>query len=364
MILFWLLPLAGMVYASWRTWQLLPTPIWARCVVIALMIGLLLSMFWLFHNGLNNLSLGVATFFYEVSTSWLVIFLYLILVFLVLDVCKLFVPSLRPLLHHSVMGTAFVIALLVVIFVGANMQYRHKVRVPLRVTTSKALKKPLRVVLMSDLHLGYHNRRGTLARWVEKLNAEHADMILIGGDLIDISVRPLRETRMAEVLKQLNAPVYACLGNHEYYAGISEAMAFYRDAGITLLRDSVAEAEGVQIIGRDDRSNGRRLSLEQLCAKKDERRFTILLDHQPYLLEEAMQNGIDFQFSGHTHYGQVWPISWIERLLYEQAHGGLRKGATEYYVTSGLGIWGGKFRIGTRSEYLVMEIDSAHGTDD
>ena len=84
--------------------------------------------------------------------------------------------------------------------------------------------------------------------------------------------------------------------------------------------------------------------------------FTLLLDHQPYHLEEAERCGIDFQFSGHTHHGQVWPASWVTDALYEDAFGSLRKGGTRYYVSSGMGIWGGKFRIGTRSEYVVLTL--------
>ena len=91
-------------------------------------------------------------------------------------------------------------------------------------------------------------------------------------------------------------------------------------------------------------------------------RFTILLDHQPYHLDEAEKNGIDFQFSGHTHYGQVWPVSWVTDAIYEDAFGPLRKGATQYYVSSGVGIWGGKFRIGTRSEYVVLTVVKSCGT--
>ena len=85
--------------------------------------------------------------------------------------------------------------------------------------------------------------------------------------------------------------------------------------------------------------------------------FFLLLDHQPYHLEEAEQNGIDFQFSGHTHHGQVWPVSWITDALYEKAYGSLQKGNTRYYISSGMGIWGGKFRIGTQSEYVVLTIE-------
>ena len=67
---------------------------------------------------------------------------------------------------------------------------------------------------------------------------------------------------------------------------------------------------------------------------------------------------MDFQLSGHTHYGQVWPISWIEDAMYENAYGLSERGRTKFYVTSGIGIWGGKFRIGTQSEYVVATLDA------
>lgn len=118
----------------------------------------------------------------------------------------------------------------------------------------------------------------------------------------------------------------------------------------------MAAVDGITLIGRDDRTNVHRKPLKNLMKQVDARHYTILLDHQPYHLEEAEQAGIDFQFSGHTHDGQVWPISWITRAMYEQSFGSLRKGDTQYYVSSGMGIWGGKFRIGTQSEYVVLNI--------
>jgi predicted MPP superfamily phosphohydrolase len=82
----------------------------------------------------------------------------------------------------------------------------------------------------------------------------------------------------------------------------------------------------------------------------------IVIDHQPYHLEETEQNGIDLHVSGHTHNGQLPPVSWIAQRMYEVAYGYLRKGNSHIYVTSGIGIWGGKFRIGTRSEYVVINL--------
>ncbi len=110
------------------------------------------------------------------------------------------------------------------------------------------------------------------------------------------------------------------------------------------------------IIGRDDATNMRRKPVDDLAATADQSQFTILLDHQPHHLEKTEKAGIDFQFSGHTHRGQVWPISWITDAIYECSWGSHQRGNTRYYVSSGIGIWGGMFRIGTRSEYVVLEV--------
>ena len=138
------------------------------------------------------------------------------------------------------------------------------------------------------------------------------------------------------------------------YEQLQKALC-YRFRDPSLLRN-VYRGNDVTIVGRDDKSNASRLPLAQIMQKNNvnaDSSFVILLDHQPFNLEQA---GVDFQFSGHTHYGQVWPISWITDAIYEKAYGAHRRGKTFYYVSSGLGIWGGKYRIGTRSEYVVATL--------
>ena len=240
-----------------------------------------------------------------------------------------------------------------------RLHYRHKYREEMTVRSAK-VTKPVKLVLMSDLHLGYHNRRKEFARWVDLINNERPDLVLVAGDIIDGSIRPLREERMHEEFLRIDAPVFACLGNHEYYSGEPEAQRFYSDADICLLQDTTTQLGDFCILGRDDRTNRRRLPLKDLVASADKTKYLVLLDHQPYHLEQAEREGIDFQFSGHTHHGQVWPISWMTDAMYECAFGTYQRGSTSYYVSSGIGIWGGKFRIGTRSEYLVLNIEPIH----
>lgn len=368
-LVFFLLPVLGCAYVGWHVWRILPlVNVW-KSVVVVLMAACFALFVLNFVIGLDRVPLPLARVMYDVGNSSLMILLYLFMLFLALDVVALVLHFVRPsggnFLRDSLPGTLCVLGFMVALFTYANIHYHHKVRVPMEIDTNGRVTRPLKFVLMSDLHLGYHNGRQEFAKWVDKINAEQPDLVLIGGDIIDISVRPLIEEGVAEEFRRLKAPVYACLGNHEYYSGEPRAQQFYRDAGIHLLRDSVVtlpDYGNLTIIGRDDRTNAGRKSVAELMKECQDPQppilggYQLLLDHQPYHLERTAKAGIDFQFSGHTHYGQVWPISWIEDAIYECAYGQLTKGDTHFYVSSGIGIWGAKFRIGTQSEYVVLTL--------
>lgn len=368
-LVFMLLPIVGHVYVMWHIFRLIPIAIPLRWLLVLLLTGFFFGLFAGFGGLYDRFPLWAATATYEVTTSWVFILLYLFMLFLLLDLGRLvhLVPS--SLLKNSWPGTAFVTVVMVAVFAFGNWKYNQKVRVPLHLTTQKAIGHPLRLVMLSDMHLGYHNRRHELARWIDLIRAEKPDLVLIAGDIIDKSMRPLIEEGCAEELKRLGVPVVACLGNHEKFAGEASAIRFFRDAGITLLRDSVLDWGPLKIVGRDDRSNPRRKPLAKLLSTTEGHahetdstssgeKYIIVLDHQPYRLDEAERAGVDFQLSGHTHRGQVWPISWITDALYECSWGMWQRGNTHFYISSGLGIWGGKFRIGTQSEYVVATLDA------
>ena len=360
MIIFLLLPLAGLAYVGWHVWMLVPLSAAWRWTLIGVGVLSFAMIFLNFTRAIDHMPLSVARWVYDIGNSSVFVLLYLVMIFLVLDLGRLVHLVPRAWVCQNFYTTVVIALGLFVLFLYGNIQYNNKVRVELTLTTDKPMAKPLKLVMMSDLHLGYHNPRHELARWVDLINAEHPDYVLIAGDIIDMSIRPLTEENMAEEFRRIEAPIYACLGNHEYYSGEPRAQQFYRNAGIHLLRDTFAIVDGLCIIGRDDRTNRHRKSLGQLMSELplslEGVGGRLLLDHQPYHLEEAQQAGIDLQLSGHTHEGQVWPISWITNAIYECAHGRHQRGNTQYYVSSGIGIWGGKYRIGTRSEYVVIEV--------
>ena len=359
---FSLLPLMALAYIGWHVWCLLPLSwIW-KVLILALMTGAFLLLFTGFWRMTDRMPMPLAIAVYEIGTSSIIILLYLFMVFLLLDIGRLLHLLPRTLFYNNWWTVGGIALGMFVLFLYGYLHYQHKHREEIQLSTEKQLSKPMKIVAMSDLHIGYHNRRNELHRWVEMINAEQPDLILIAGDIIDGSMRPVIEQQMHEEFKLLKAPVYACIGNHEYYSGEPRARQFYQEANIHLLQDSCVTVGDLCIIGRDDRTNFHRDSLDVLMKKADRSKYCILLDHQPYHLDQAERQQVDLLFSGHTHHGQVWPISWITEHVYECAFGSYQRGNTRYYISSGLGLWGGKFRIGTRSEYVVITLNKSQKT--
>ena len=310
----------------------------------------------------------MASLVYTLGVSWLIVLAYLLIAFLLIDVVKLanylfnFVDKevVHRLTRTNWKTLAVVLGSVTLLLIYANRVYEHKVRVHLAIETEKWCKntKPIRIVGISDVHLGYSINSRELTQWVELINNENPDIVLIAGDFIDNSIRPLDYFGLDAILREIDAPmgVFAVLGNHEYISGIKGSLAFFERSNITVLRDSVAIFDNLQIIGRDDYSQRHRKTIEQLTENLDFSKFTILLDHQPFHLDDAVRANVDFQFSGHTHRGQIFPFTLIVDAMYELSHGYMKRENTHFYVSSGLGIWGGKFRVGTQSEFVVIDV--------
>jgi predicted MPP superfamily phosphohydrolase len=216
----------------------------------------------------------------------------------------------------------------------------------------------LKIVMVSDLHLGMGTAETLLQKYVSMINEQQPDLILICGDLIDNSIVPVKEKQMSKTLAQLNAKmgIYMAPGNHEYISGINECVKFLQQTNVQLLKDSVVTLpNGVRLAGRDDRSNPHRKSLAQLLENEHDN-ILIVMDHQPNELQQAADNGVDLLLCGHTHHGQIWPLSTLTNKLFEVSHGYAKKGNTHIYVSSGLALWGPPFRIGTHSELTVFNV--------
>jgi uncharacterized protein len=225
----------------------------------------------------------------------------------------------------------------------------------------------LRVAAVSDIHLGSIIRKRSIIKLSEMLEKMEPDIVLLLGDIVDGELGPVLR---GDLLKYFTGPhtidgLYAITGNHEFIGGAERTIPYIENHGIRVLKDeTVILPGGIQLIGRLDRDSFRffgkeRITLEELMKNIDHDRPVILLDHQPIHLEESEKYGIDLQLSGHTHNGQIWPLNYLTRRLYELSYGYRRKSGTQIIVSSGYGLWGPRMRLGSRSEVLLINIKFA-----
>ena len=348
-------------YVFFRLWHLIPQFPASKIILVSVAVAMVILPFITMGFG-NHFPLPVASVMYRVGTSWIIIMLYLVILFLALDLIRTTgVFQLDRFMFNSWTGLGVLTFICVVWMAAGNINYHHKKRVELNLKTNKnrTHDKPLKIVAIADLHLGYGIGTEEFRDWVKLINKEEPDVVLIAGDAIDNSLKPLYEKNFADIFREIKTThgIFMVPGNHEYISNITKSIDFLIHAGVTVLKDSVAIVDqSYYIVGRDDRANSNRKSVSELTAALDPSKPIILLDHQPYHFDEVENNHIDLFIAGHTHDGQVAPISLITKAMYEVSHGYLKKGDTHFYVTSGIGIWGGKFRIGSRSEYVVINL--------
>lgn len=362
-----LLFLTAYIYTAVRLHRILPLTMGLRIILILLFVLGIAGMILFFIAG-EKMTLAVSRGLYQFSTSWLIAFFYLFITVMIIDVLRLLngafllidKETMHAAFRNNIATSATIFGLVAMLLLLGNMRYHRKKRESIEILTHK-IEKPVRIVGISDLHIGYTISAKEVTKWVELINAEKPDMVVIAGDIIDNHLRVVVKDSVEAVLQQIDAPmgVYSCTGNHDLMFALKEDAGFYKRSEITLLRDSLFTLDGITLIGRDDYTNRKRQPLQNIMKQTDQLGFTLLLDHQPLHLDESVKNEIDFQFSGHTHRGQIFPASLIADGLFELSHGYMQKGKTHFYVSSGIGIWGGKFRIGTRSEYLVLDLKPA-----
>jgi len=221
----------------------------------------------------------------------------------------------------------------------------------------------LRIVQISDVHLGLIVREKRLRLILDKVREAGPDLLVSTGDLVDGEINRL--PGLAEMLGGINPPYgkYAITGNHEYYAGLPRALDFTEKAGFTLLRGKAVSAGPINIAGVDDltvRYYGIKEAPEkELLLSLPRDRFTLFLKHRP-VLDKASLGLFDLQLSGHSHKGQIFPFSFVTRLYYPTDGGrlDLPEGSV-LYVSRGSGTWGPPIRFLAPPEVTVIDLKNS-----
>ena len=354
-------------YIFYRGWRAFPKSPYVK-ILYSIIFFIFYSSFAIMMLGRNIFPLEIQKIFYFLGTTWLAAMVYITGYFLLTDLIFLLNRKFRflrkeitsRLFHRFQVFSGYAIVFILLLFGHQKFRHPEVVEKDIYIDKPATNYKELKVVGFSDIHLGVTVDKEKLKGYVRLINKQKPDIIIIAGDMVDNNVFPLMEEKMYEEINDLQAPlgVYFCLGNHEYLSGINESLEFFNQTTkMTILKDQAIHIDdSFWIIGRDDKHNPDRKELKELTAKTNPNQPLFLLDHQPYHLEQAEENGIDLQFSGHTHHGQLWPFNYIVDMIYEVGHGYKKKGNTHIYVSSGLALWGPEYRIGTQSELVVFNV--------
>lgn len=278
--------------------------------------------------------------------------------------CYIFLLLAVPVMHGIVRGkggpmAAVVIFALLLVYILAGVHAASAIRTT-AYTVESAKGPEMRLALVSDLHIGEIIGEKQVARMVEAVNRLDADYILLAGDIFDAGPGAVADPEaIGACFARLRSRggVYACLGNHDggFRGQEAAAAALLERWGVHVLEDEAVVLEDIQIVGRIDRSHSR-AAASALTAGLDPGRLTVMLDHQPFELQQAREAGVDLLLCGHTHRGQIFPANLITRAMYEIDYGILRQADFTAIVSSGAGTWGPRMRVGSVCEVVSVDI--------
>ncbi len=306
----------------------------------------------------------VAAFIFR---TWLIaLFLYVCIGYFLCDMTGLILRRTRhrekwqrfPVNHF-----AWIFGLLICLLGYYNA--RNLVLTEYTVEINKPIK-PLRIVFISDTHIGAAFRANELVKTQKMVEELSPDLILLGGDIYDEGTSEDEKAHSYGVWKSMAARLgkYYVTGNHEFSShgpgiNIDEIMAELEKSDVRVLLDKTVLIDNeFYLIGRRDQAKPRE-ELEVLTAGIDKSKPVILLDHQPIDREKARELGVDLQLSGHTHNGQLFPFKWLLLTVYGVTSGQYQWGDYHLVISTGAGTWRLPIRTSGRSEILLINLQSA-----
>ncbi|MHB1240797.1 MAG: metallophosphoesterase [Gammaproteobacteria bacterium] len=232
-------------------------------------------------------------------------------------------------------------------------------------STAKLSANPgrIRIVQISDVHVGLMSSAYRIRRLVRQLNTLAPDILVSTGDLVDSAADGLAP--FADQLAQASARLgkFAVIGNHECYGGLEAALSFTRRAGFTVLRGTAVTVAGlIEVTGVDDpAASPPDEDEERALAGVSGDRFTVLLKHRPRVRSGSLGR-FDLQLSGHTHDGQIFPFGWVVKRAYPAPHGLSQLASRSWlYLSKGTGCWGPTMRVLAPPEITVFELGYPEG---
>ena len=242
----------------------------------------------------------------------------------------------------------------ILIFLFSSFSYLNANNIHLKnikITSSK-IKKSYSFIFISDIHLGTNNSK-YIKKILKKISELNYNFILIGGDLIDSSSYNIEEL---SIFKKINKPILCVTGNHEYYIeDYKKKLSKFNKYNLCLLENKNYIFDEINIIGIDDKQTIEK-QIFNFRKFSSISKYNITLVHKPLIWEQIIEFN-DLMLSGHTHKGQIFPFNLLVKIKFKYLYGLYSRNSSKLYVTSGVGCWGPKMRLGSQNEIVHIEIN-------
>ena len=310
-----------------------------------------------------------------ISGYYMGAFLYLLMIFIVIDIIRIIFKH-TTLLNQSIVNNhktliitgsiIFICVAGLIIYGNYNAKNIKIINYNVNINKSQKENKELNIVMISDIHMGDIIGYKEIEEILQKINNLKPDVILISGDIFDGDYYAVEDIEKIEnEFKTLKSKygIYAVLGNHDAGDSYDKMVEFFNAANIKLLQDEFIEVEEEFIVaGRNDfssirRQGNERKDVKSLLENVDTDKPIIMLDHQPSAINEEADNNVDLLLCGHTHKGQLFPGNLITNNIFLNDYGYLKVQNTNVIVSSGVGTWGPRMRIGSKSEIVNIKFN-------
>lgn len=310
-----------------------------------------------------------------IGNYYLGIMIYVVITLILLFIINLvFKKSISNNIHIIEGFITVIFVIFITIYGNINSSIIHTTKYEVSINKKSNLKE-LKIVMVADMHLGYNKGLKLVKDMVSKINKEKPDIVLMAGDIFDNDYDALdKPDLMIKELKKIKTKygVYSVYGNHDVKESIILGFTFqdkkqkYSDtrmdkflkrSNIKILDDEYVLIDDIYIYGREDYAKYKnRKSVNQMIKTMDTSKPIIVVDHQPKELDKLSKAKVDLDLSGHTHDGQIFPLSLLVKLVYKNSCGIKKFNNMTSIVTSGVGLYGPNMRILTKAEITSIKV--------
>ena len=317
--------------------------------------------------------MGVATFYFNFINA-VICAIYVAMIWAISDFIFWILQKVFQIsFHHYYAGWFAIVAGVIILSIGWYLNH-HAWQINYVVKTSKKTD-PLKIVMFADSHLGTTFGAQGFEKHLKKMQQQNPDIVVVVGDYVDDDTTKEDMVKSTRALGKMKTKygIYFVLGNHDkgYYGAhrrgfnLQDLINELTRNGIVVMQDETIQLnDSFYLIGRRDFSEVKerragRQSMEELIKNLDKNKYMIVLDHQPADYENQAKSGVDLVLSGHTHCGQLFPFNWVGKWIgvNDSVYGHERRNKTDFIVTSGISNWAIKFKTGTKSEYVVINVE-------